>query len=157
MSKLSKSLVKIIAFIFILGLAIQLIPYGRVHSNPPVRGEPQWANPETRSIFSRACGNCHSNETIWPWYSHVAPASWLIQYDVEHGRSYFNVSEWGYQKKNRGDEAVEEIEKGSMPPFIYQFFYKSARLNSEEKTVFIKGLGETFGAENIATESEEHE
>ncbi len=76
-------------------LLIQLVPYGRDHSNPPVTGTPQWDSPRTEALFSDACGACHSNLTTWPWDSNVAPASWLIQRDVDEGRAILNVSELG--------------------------------------------------------------
>src|SRR5687768_3027163 len=66
--------------------AVQLVPYGRDHTNPPVRQEPAWDRPQTRALVARACFDCHSNETTWPWYSHIAPVSWLIQRDVVEGR-----------------------------------------------------------------------
>jgi hypothetical protein len=59
--------------------------YGRDHSNPPVRIEPRWDRARTRELAVRACFDCHSNQTRWPWYSHVAPISWLVQHDVEEG------------------------------------------------------------------------
>ena len=68
-------------------LVLQLIPYGRNHNNPPVVAEPAWDSPATRTAFMQACGDCHSNETTWPWYSQVAPMSWLIQHDVDEGRT----------------------------------------------------------------------
>ena len=58
-----------------LGLGVQLVPYGREHSNPPVTGEPQWDSPRTAELAKRACYDCHSNETVWPWYSNIAPLS----------------------------------------------------------------------------------
>ncbi|MCX7782465.1 MAG: heme-binding domain-containing protein, partial [Meiothermus sp.] len=76
-------------------LAIQLVPYGRDHQNPPVVAEPPWDSPQTRALFVRACADCHSNQTRWPWYSHIAPVSWLVQRDVEEGRSKLNLSLWG--------------------------------------------------------------
>ena len=57
-------------------VVMQLVPYGRDHSNPPVTAEPNWDSPETRALFKRACFDCHSNETVWPWYAYVAPFSW---------------------------------------------------------------------------------
>ena len=90
-----------------IGLVIQLIPYGRDHENPDVIREPAWDKPQTRELFERACKDCHSNQTEWPWYSSVAPISWLVQSDVEEGRSHFNVSEWG-RNENHGDEAAGE-------------------------------------------------
>lgn len=68
-------------------LAIQLVPYGRDHSNPPGRTEPSWDSPATRELARRACFDCHSNETEWPAYASIAPASWLAQYDVDEGRA----------------------------------------------------------------------
>ena len=55
------------------GLALQLAPYGRQHDNPEVVREPEWDQPRTRELFFRACRDCHSNETSWPWYSSIAP------------------------------------------------------------------------------------
>ncbi|HEX7229427.1 MAG TPA: heme-binding domain-containing protein [Candidatus Binatia bacterium] len=80
--------------IIVVLLAIQLIPYGHDHTNPPVHAEPAWDNPRTRELAARACFDCHSDQTVWPWYSNIAPISWLIQRDVEKGRSELNFSEW---------------------------------------------------------------
>ena len=66
----------------------------------------------------RVCKDCHSNETEWPSYSNIAPSSWLAQYDVDEGRSEFNVSEWG-RAENKGDEAADEVREGDMPPWYY--------------------------------------
>ena len=65
----------IILGVLCLGLVIQLLPYGRDHTNPPVVAEPLWDSPQTRALAKRACFDCHSNETIWPWYTNVAPVS----------------------------------------------------------------------------------
>ena len=99
-------LIGAVALLAIL-ILIQVVPYGRDHDNPAVAAEPGWDQPETRELFFRACGDCHSNETRWPWYSQVAPASWLLQNDVAEGREHLNVSEWG-QGEQEADEAAEE-------------------------------------------------
>jgi mono/diheme cytochrome c family protein len=83
-------------------LIIQFVPYGRDHTDPPVIAEPAWDSPQTRAPFFRACADCHSNETTWPWYSTIALASWLITRDVMEGRAKFNVSNWG-RPDNEGD------------------------------------------------------
>jgi hypothetical protein len=83
----------IVGVVVLFGL-IQLVPYGRDHTNPPVVAEPAWDSPQTRALAVRACFDCHSNETVWPWYSNVAPASWLVQRDVDDGRRRLNWSEW---------------------------------------------------------------
>jgi len=125
-------------------LLIQLVPYGRAHTNPPRTGEPSWSAPRTRQLFLNSCGDCHSNETRWPWYSHVAPASWLVQRDVEEGRSHFNVSEWG-REGNEGDEAAEELESGEMPPWFYLPLHPEARLSAADEQALLSGLRATFG------------
>jgi mono/diheme cytochrome c family protein len=125
-------------------LLVQLVPYGRAHRNPPRIGEPPWNAPRTRQLFISACGDCHSNETRWPWYSHVAPASWLVQRDVEQGRSHFDVSEWG-REGNEGDEAAEELESGEMPPWFYLPLHPEARLSEADERALLAGLRATFG------------
>ncbi len=138
---------KIALWVLALFVVIQLVPYGRDHENPPVVSEPKWDSPNTRELFMRACGDCHSNETKWPWYSSIAPASWLVMYDVKEGREHFNVSLWGVQKKNDGDEAAEEVRKGEMPPLPYLLAHPEARLSDVEKRRLEKGLVKTFGEE----------
>lgn len=125
--------------------AIQLVPFGRDHQNPPVTGEPSWDSPATKKLFFRACRDCHSNETVWPWYTNIAPASWLAQADVTIGRKKFNVSEWGRTGKNEGDEAAGELRNGSMPPWFYLPAHPEAKLDPAEKEQLIKGLIATFG------------
>ncbi|HED06755.1 MAG TPA: cytochrome C [Ignavibacteria bacterium] len=138
---------KILGIIILVAIAIQFIPYGNEHTNPPVVSEPIWDSPTTEALFSRACLNCHSNETQWPWYSNIAPMSWLVQSDVNEGRDIFNVSMWGVQKKNKGDEAAKEVREGEMPPWYYLIPHSEAKLSDNETKVLIKGLLSTFGKE----------
>ncbi len=130
-----------------LGLLIQLVPYGRDHENPEVLREPEWDSPRTRELFVRACQDCHSNGTKWPWYSFVAPASWLVQRDVEEGRSHFNVSEWG-REENHGDEAAKLVREGEMPPWFYLPLHPEAQLTDAEREKLVAGLTATFGEED---------
>lgn len=125
---------------------VQLIPVGHRHSNPPVVGEPKWDSIATRASFDRSCGDCHSHATRWPWYSHVAPVSWLIAHDVEEGREHFNVSEWGLPRRNDGDEASEKLRDGDMPPRVYLLAHPEARLSAAEREVLARGLDATFGS-----------
>jgi len=137
--------VKLLASAALLFAAIQIIPYGRSHENPPTTGDVQWDSPRTQELFNRACKDCHSNNTVWPWYSSIAPVSWLTQVDVTVGRKKFNVSEWGRAGKNEGDEAAETVRSGKMPMFIYLPAHPEAKLNATEKEELIKGLVATFG------------
>lgn len=133
-----------------LAAVIQLVPYGRDHTNPPVTGEPAWDSPATRELAKRTCFDCHSNETEWPWYSNVAPVSWLVQRDVNEGREKLNFSEWDRPQKH-ADEAAKEVREGEMPMWIYLPTHPEARLTDAEKQQLIAGLEATFG-----TESESH-
>ena len=129
----------------VLFVVIQLVPYGRSHSNPPVTAEPAWNTQGTRVLFSRACGDCHSNLTTWPWYSNVAPVSWLVTNDVNGGRSNLNVSEWDKPQEAAGD-VVEAIQGGDMPPVYYTWMHSSAKLSSAEKQALVNGWQVTMQA-----------
>ena len=127
-------------------LVIQVVPYGHSHTNPAVASEPAWDSPQTRTLFFRACADCHSNQTVWPWYTNVAPVSWLTTRDVVEGRESFNVSEWG-REKNKGDEAAETVQKNEMPPWFYLPLHPTAKLTTAEQQQLINGLTATFGSE----------
>ena len=127
-------------------IAIQFVPYGRSHVNPPVRQEPRWDRAETRALAVRACFDCHSNETHWAWYSNVAPASWLIYHDVKEGREKLNFSTWGQQPEEAG-ESAEHVRNGTMPPAYYLPFHPDAQLTDAERAALIAGLEATFGSE----------
>lgn len=136
-------MIKIILYVFVvvvvLFVAIQFVPYGRDHTNPPATGEPQWDSPQTRSLAKRACFDCHSGETIWPWYSHVAPASWLVYKDVADGRAEFSFTNWD-QGTKRARKLVEMITSGQMPPRQYLLLHPDARLTAAERQQLIAGL-----------------
>jgi len=125
-------------------LVIQLVPYGRSHDNPPVSAEPHWDSPVTRDLAVRACFDCHSNETVWPWYTNIAPVSWLVQRDVEEGRDKLNFSQWG-SGEQEVDELAEVIREGEMPPVYYGWPHPSARLTDAETQQLIRGLEATVG------------
>ncbi|WP_167599221.1 heme-binding domain-containing protein [Chlorobaculum sp. 24CR] len=145
---------KALTVILVVLILIQLIP-GPSHENPPVTGTPQWDSPRTAELFKRACANCHSNETVWPWYSTVAPLSWIINLDVSVGRSKLNVSEWGRTGKNDGDEAAGALRKGKMPPWFYMPAHPEAKLTAAEKDELVNGLVATFGDEEAEKEKKE--
>src|SRR5690242_7574225 len=88
--RLFKGLAVALAWMVGIIAVMQLVPYGRTHANPAIIQEPRWDSPRTRELAVRACFNCHSNETRWPWYANFAPASWMVQFDVEAARSIIN-------------------------------------------------------------------
>jgi hypothetical protein len=124
----------------------QAVPYGRSHTNPPVTKEPAWNSPRTRELAARACFDCHSNLTQWRWYSNVAPVSWLVQRDVDGGRSSFNFSEWDKPQDTSPGDIADAIRGGSMPPWFYTIVHGSAKLSATEKQQLIDGLAATFAA-----------
>ncbi|MEO8906115.1 MAG: heme-binding domain-containing protein [Polyangiaceae bacterium] len=123
----------------IAAVAAQAIPYGRDHDNPSVVSEPAWSSPEVRALAVRACFDCHSNQTTWPWYSHVAPASWLVQSDVIEGRSKLNFSDWNRPQKG-AHKAAKEVTSGDMPPAAYVPLHPAARLSAAERDRLAQGL-----------------
>ena len=127
--------------------AIQLVPYSV--EDRSARDEPTWDSPRTRTLFMRACGDCHSNETKVLWFEHVAPVKWYVANHVEEGRHALNVSEWHTAAGRELDEATEPIEKGEMPPSSYTMFglHSDAKLSAAEKEQLIAGLRATIAAD----------
>jgi len=130
-------------FVLVVALAlvaIQFVPVER--TNPPARGETPSAPPEVASVLRKACFDCHSNETRWPWYSRVAPVSWLVADDVREGRKHLNFSEWSLLDRSSREGALREIhemvEEGEMPLAIYRLAHPEARLTDEEKAALLR-------------------
>lgn len=118
----------------VLLAAAQLVPVNR--DNPPVESTVP-APPAVEQILRRACFDCHSNETVWPWYARVAPASWIVARDVRQAREHLNFSTWNRLDPARRvellDEAWEEVEAGDMPMAIYLPLHPEARLSDADK------------------------
>jgi len=94
-------------------------------------------DPETLTLIQRACQNCHSQNTEWPWYSHVAPVSWLLAHDVQQARSHMNLSQWpdySIDDRLRLLSAVgSAVRNHAMPPQRYLLLHPEARLGDEER------------------------
>jgi cytochrome c551/c552 len=92
---------------------------------------------EVNKILQRACTDCHSNDTKWPWYAHVAPVSWLVGSDVKDGRADLNLSDWARfdQKRalRRVGQMCSEVRKGDMPPWYYVLMHAPAKLTQADK------------------------
>ncbi|TGM81872.1 heme-binding protein [Leptospira mtsangambouensis] len=117
-------------------LVLQFFPIDR--SNPPVKAEIQ-TSAETKEILKRSCYDCHSNETIWPAYSYIFPASLLISHHVEEGRDELNFSEFGLLTQKKQNKKIyeiwEQVEEGEMPPKDYLLLHPSARLSDKDKEI----------------------
>ncbi len=141
---MKKIILWVIIGIVVVGLLIQLIPLPGRGNNPPVTSEPPWDSPATRTLAKRACFDCHSNETVWPWYSYVAPISWLVYSDTMQGRSRLNFSEWTSGSQRGAGEVAEKIQEGEMPPLIYLPMHPNAVLTAAEKQQLITGLNNSL-------------
>ena len=119
-------------------VALQLVPVER--TNPPV-GSDVDAPAEVEAILRRACYDCHSHETSWPWYSFVAPASWFVADHVNHGRGDLNFSEWPAYDFEAQDLALsdirEQITKGEMPLPSYLILHPGARLSEADRAALL--------------------
>ncbi len=121
--------------VFLL-LVIQVIPVPR--TNPPVEMDMP-APPEVKAILKASCYDCHSNETVWPWYSRVAPVSWLVSRDTISGRRHLNFSEWNrYLPEQRSDliaGAIRRMKRGSMPPWYYTIKHTDGKVTPEKLAI----------------------
>lgn len=128
---------------------LQLVPYGRDHSAPPDGQAVAWDSPRTLELAQRACFDCHSNKTKWPWYSNVAPVSWRIQDHVQKGRAEIDFTAFDPSNKDVAEaagEAAEVTQKKEMPPFDYALAHPEARLTDAERKELVAGLERTFAA-----------
>jgi hypothetical protein len=137
---MKRILMIVIGGVIVLAVLLQLVPYAHDHTNPPVKAEPQWPSPEVRTLAQRACFDCHSNQSVWPWYSNIAPVSWLVYSHVVEGRSYINFSDWNRPEGQTLDEVQEIYSEGSMPPADYLMMHPAARLSAEERKTLFDGL-----------------
>ena len=128
--------VSLLIWIILIGgfIAFQFVPVKLV--NPPVE-ETVPLNEEAERILRKACYDCHSNETRFPWYSNIAPVSLIINHHVEDGRKNLNFSTWNQYTEDRKRQHLEdiahEIKENSMPPYSYTFIHEDAKLNEVEQ------------------------
>ena len=134
MVKTLKSITALVAVLVIVG---QVWTGQRTGIDPRRQGLPLLSNPETTRVLVRACGNCHSNHTDWPWYSHVAPVSWWVARHVREGREKLDFSEWEtystWQKRDMLESVCGLISSGRMPPRLYTAMHPEARLTEKDK------------------------
>lgn len=135
----------ILAALVVVFLVIQLVPYGRDHADPPVTTAISWPDAQSESLIRGACYDCHSNETKWPWFTNVAPMSWLAYNDVQEGRAALNFSESGGEMPEP-DEMIEAIQEGRMPPPQYKFLHPEARLTAEQRTQVVAAIQQVWGS-----------
>jgi hypothetical protein len=117
---------------------LSLVPLPR--TNPPETA-PLQAPAEVTEILDRACADCHSHRTEWPWYAYVAPVNLLVWHDVDEGREYMNLSTWGEQsdaeRRHTLQDVVEVVHEGEMPLWIYLPTHPEARLSDADKKTLV--------------------
>lgn len=120
-----------------LFVMIQFVPVAKTNP-PPVTGEIV-APAKVKAVFRKSCYDCHSNETVYPWYNHVAPVSWLLARDVTVGRKEVNFSAWQQMpedRQNRKRQKIwKEIASGEMPPWFYLPLHPAAKLSDSDKAI----------------------
>lgn len=131
--------------LLVFGLA-QAVPYGRDHASPAPTAELRFASARTAQLFKEGCADCHSGGTEWPWYSNVAPMSWLVQHDVDDGRRAFDISHWDRSQPGAG-RISEAVVGGEMPPLQYRLIHSAARLSTAERRELAAGLTRSLQAD----------
>jgi len=130
---------KLAVGLLVIFFGLQFVPVAR--TNPPEKDQPA-APAEVQVILRRACYDCHSNETQWPWYARLAPASFLIGHDVKDGRKELNFSLWDhYEPRRKGrklKEIAEQVEKNKMPQWYYVALHQAAKLSAADRELVIK-------------------
>jgi hypothetical protein len=127
-----------LAAIFGLAQCVRFTP-----TNPPVRADLVAAS-DVKSLLRRGCYDCHSNETTWPWYSSVAPASWVVHHEVTDGRRHLNFSEWTNYTSDpqTATQKLREISQfvgsGDMAPWYYRLFHSQGRLTQAQRDVLVR-------------------
>jgi Haem-binding domain len=139
-NRMRRSIQQIGIGVFVAGIALQFIPV--VRDNPAVVPsatiyETGLVPANVRACLERSCMNCHSDETRWPWYSYVAPVSWMVAHDVHQARSKMNFSEWDHysqtKKAHELEEICNEVLNEEMPPRTYTLTHRDARVTEEER------------------------
>lgn len=119
-------------------VVLQFLPTGLPRRNPGITAEPIM-RPEARAIAERACFDCHSNRTSWPWYSEVAPMRWLVAGDVGAARGALNFSEFDRPQRSASG-AAEVVRANRMPPARYVALHPRASLSPAERETLARGL-----------------
>ncbi len=148
MTRRRKIVISIVSILVIGFLLLQVIPVGRFRSvlqrnpNPSITATIEWNSAEAQNLVRKACYDCHSNETIYPWYSQVAPVSWLVTRDVNQGRAAMNFSEDAATEYDIKD--LEWHLYNDMPPWFYLIMHSEAKLTDEERDIVLAGFKATF-------------
>jgi hypothetical protein len=131
-----RKLAKLTSILFVSAfIAMQFFPSSRTSKTSTGGTHPaELNNPQVGKILDRSCQDCHSNRTVWPWYSHVAPTSWVISKHVNEGREMLDFSEWENQPPSENDRMriCDAVSDGRMPLPGYTVIHRNARLSKRD-------------------------
>jgi hypothetical protein len=135
-----------------LAVLIQFVPVDR--SNQPETA-PLQAPPEVMLVLERSCFDCHSQDTLWPWYARIAPVSWLVAHDVHEGRKHLDFSSWAnlpaVDRDELREEIGEEVSEGEMPPRSYTWLHRDAVLTDADLAALRRWIADSADAEAAAS------
>lgn len=153
--------------LLVLLLAFVVMQFFRIDkTNPPVVEADDFISitqpsAEVEKILRTACYDCHSNETVYPWYSNIAPVSWMLEDHIEEGREHLNFSKWGtfeLKKQNHKlDECAEEVEEGEMPLNSYTWTHGDASLSDKQKKTLADWFKSCMVARDQPTQTDHQE
>lgn len=130
------------SFILLILIGFQFIPFSKVENQPGKTVDMLTSiNPPTEvaELIRKACYDCHSNETVFPWYFKIAPASWMVNNHISEARENVNFSDWSLFSIDDQigilQSCSEEIEENEMPLFSYKIMHPLARLDQKEKAL----------------------
>jgi hypothetical protein len=156
-----KSLARVLLFLLVALVVAQFIPVERGNPNSDPHSE---LRAEVSDVFRRACYDCHSNRTEWPWYARLAPVSWFLAHHVEEGREHLNFSLWNEYtpgaQRHLAKEIVEEVEEGKMPLPMYISIHPEAEVTSSEidrLRAWSHSLMERKEGSDVDTDSPDHD
>lgn len=105
-------------------------------------------NDDVAGLLKNSCYDCHSNESKYPWYSHIAPSSWLVTKDIREGREELNFSQWNsydlMEQLGKLDDIIEEVSSGNMPMGIYTLMHSSAKLSDAQRELIVAWAEESM-------------
>lgn len=142
-------------WLYLLGAAlVVLVILQMVPSSPaenPAVEEEVTAPVAVVEILEQSCYDCHSFETEWPWYAHVAPPKWFVRDHVADAREDLNFSAWNRydaeERAHKWEEVAEEVDEGHMPLRSYLFIHRDARLSEVDRQVLVDWARGQAGAE----------
>ena len=129
---------------FIIFILMQFIQTNKENIAQEKNLEMKVDNIEVYNILKTACYDCHSNETVWPWYSKIAPFSWVVSNHVTEGKKALNFSTWENYNQGEKDEKIKDIYRtayASMPLPSYIFAHENADLTKEQRSLIRNWTG----------------